>query len=194
MRPRILAAVPLVAAGVATGMPAQHVAAAVTCPSGLAQSQSVSPPGGNPFIVCSGRVPSFDGTPIRIDVSLPSVAYIPPGGQNPAPPPLMMFLSGYSNDRCQFESTTLNGTAVANCPDFIGNAGYHWNNAYFASQGWVTLNYTPRGWFDSCGKVAPGNPYYATDYPTGYDFATDSACSSRQSWIHLYDRRYEIRD
>lgn len=177
--------------------PAERAAASVpTCPTGLAPSQSVSPPGGNPFVVCSGRFPSFDGTPIRVDVSLPSVAYIPPGGQDPGPPPLMMFLSGYSNDRCQFESTTLNGNAVTNCPDFIGNAGYHWNNAYFASQGWVVLNYTPRGWYDSCGKVAPGNPYYP-EYPSGYSYASDTTCSSTSgeaSWVHLYDRRYEIRD
>ena len=85
---------------------------------------------------------------------------------------------------------------AAGCTDYIKNPGYDWNNAWFASQGFVTLNYTPRGWFDSCGK----------DSSTGYSYASDPACSggsftdpdcgraSQQSWVHLYDRRWEVRD
>ena len=165
--------------------------ASLACPAlggtQLTQSQSVSPVGGSPFIVCTGRVRSFDGTPLHVDVTVPSAAYIPAGSKNPAVPPLVVLMSGYSNDVCQFESTTLEGSAVAGCPDWIGNNGYHWNNAWFASQGMVTLTYTPRGWFDSCGK----------DVATGYLYLTDPACSDtpgEASWIHLYDRRYEIRD
>ena len=153
----------------------------------LSQSQSVAPPGGSPFVVCTGRVRSFDGTPLRVDLTLPSAPYVAAGAQRPTLPPLMLMQSGYSNDVCQFESTTLEGSAVAGCTDFIGVNGYHWNNAWFASLGMVTITYTPRGWYDSCGK----------DLAIGYLYLTDPTCSDtpgEASWIHLYDRRYEIRD
>ena len=163
-------------------------AAVPACPSlngtQLTQSQSFTPPGGHQVVVCSGRVRTFDGTPLHVDVSLPTVAYRPSGSNKPQPSPLVMFLSGWSNDVCQFESTTFSGTAVAGCTDYIKNPGYDWNNAWFASQGFVTLNYTPRGWFDSCGK----------DSSIGYSYASDPACTggsfsdpgcgraSQQSW------------
>ncbi|MBV8445362.1 MAG: hypothetical protein JOZ92_05535, partial [Candidatus Dormibacteraeota bacterium] len=157
------------------------------CPLSLSSKGEVSPPGGNTFEVCGGRVRSFDGTPLQLDVSLPEVPYYPPGSSTPATPPLMLFMSGWSNDYCQFESTTLEGSAVSGCGDFIGNPGWHWNNAWFASQGWVTITYTPRGWYDSCGN----------DLANSYENATDSTCSDttgEESWVHLYDRRWEIRD
>ena len=193
MQPRLVApALVIVAmAAVAGCLQGAPVRAAPACPvlAGvqLTQSQSVSPPGGNSFVVCSGRVRTFDGTPIQLDVTLPSVPYVPQGAPKPATPPLVLMLSGWSNDVCQFESTTLAGSAVAGCADWIGNAGYHWNNAWFASQGMVTLTYTPRGWYDSCGRVLS----------TGYTYLTDPMCSDtpgEASWVHLYDRRYEIRD
>jgi hypothetical protein len=84
-------------------------------------AKSVTPPSGNAIVVCNGTVKSFDGTPLDVDVSLPA-AGVPAGGA-----PLAMLLSGWSNDICQFESTTLEGTAVPNCGtnDFIGHPGYH---------------------------------------------------------------------
>lgn len=170
------------------GAPAK---AAPACPRvggvQLTQSQSVSPPGGNPFVVCTGRVRSFDGAPIHLDVTVPAVPYVPAGAPKPAAPPLVLLLSGWSNDICQFESTTLEGSAVPGCLDWIGHAGYHWNNAWFASQGMVTLSYTPRGWYESCGR----------DPSSGYTYLTDSQCNDtagEASWTHLYDRRFEIRD
>lgn len=167
------------------------VRAAPACPVlggvQLTQSQSLNPPGGNSSIVCTGRVRTFDGTPIHLDVTLPAVAYVPQGAPKPATPPLVLMHSGWSNDVCQFESTTLAGSAVPGCLDWIGNAGYHWNNAWFASQGMVTLTYTPRGWYDSCGR----------DPNSGYTYLTDPQCSDtpgEASWVHLLDRRFEIRD
>src|SRR5262249_10821460 len=116
----------------------------------------------------------------------------PLGSRSAAAPPLVVLMSGYSNDRCQFESTSLEGTGQT-CDgnaDYIGNAGYHWNNAWFASHGGGGLTDTPRGWGRSCGK----------NVHTGYTYLTDLRCNAltgtpgEQSWIHLYDRRYEIRD
>jgi len=190
---RVLAGGALVAAalGVFSHSPVQ--AQAPSCPTlnGTALAPTAgsptTPPGGHAFIVCTGKVRTFDGTPLHVDVTLPTVPYVPAGSHSAATPPLVMFLSGWSNDVCQFESTSLEGSAVAGCSDFIGAAGYHWNNAWFASQGVVSLNYTPRGWYDSCGKQPQSN----------YAYATDPKCSDtpgEQSWVHLYDRRFEIRD
>lgn len=192
-RRRLVPALAVVVLAGALGWPSAGgpAKASLSCPAlggtQLAQSQSVSPAGGSPFIVCTGRVRSFDGTPLHVDVTVPSAAYVPAGSKTPATPPLAVLQSGYGNDVCQFESTTLEGSAVAGCADWIGNNGYHWNNAWFASLGIVTLTYTPRGWYDSCGK----------NLATGYLYLTDPTCSDtpgEASWIHLYDRRYEIRD
>jgi hypothetical protein len=199
--------------GVAQASPGHATTSLPSCPTlngvALTQSQDVTPPGGHEFVVCTGRVPSFDGTPLRVDVTLPTVGFahgvhVKQGHYSP----LVIFMSGWSNDVCQFESTTLEGSGVAGSKsspvngchgDFIGNAGYHWNNAWFASEGFVSITYTPRGWYDSCGK----------DPATGYSYQSDSACSggsfsdpnctssnpaSQESWVHLYDRRWEIRD
>ncbi|MBJ7595677.1 MAG: hypothetical protein JF886_12605 [Candidatus Dormibacteraeota bacterium] len=170
-----------------------------TCPtlngSTASSSSTVSPSDGNPFLLCrytlSNRVLSFDGTPLRVDLSLPTVPYIPPGSTTAAKPPLVIFQSGYSNDYCQFESTTLAGSTDAGCTDFIGTPGYHWNNAWFASNGYAAINFTPRGWYESCGRVLS----------SGYTYATDTACQAatsghtgEKSWVHLLDRRWEVHD
>jgi hypothetical protein len=180
------------AVGTAAVASGGHARAAVICPTvgGVVLTQDATKSGtpsdgSNAFVVCNGKVPSFDGTPILIDVSIPA------SFSSASPQPLLMLLSGWSNDICQFESSTLSGTAVTGCTDFIGNPAFHWNNAWAASNnGWIGLTYTPRGWFESCGKVG-----------TTYSYVTDAACkgstkdaAGEKSWVHLYDRRYEIRD
>ncbi|MDQ6856468.1 MAG: hypothetical protein M3Z57_05285 [Candidatus Dormibacteraeota bacterium] len=169
-----------------------------TCPtlngSMATTSSTVSPTGGHSFILCSysgaNRVRSFEGTPLRVDLSLPTVPYVPPGATTSAKPPLIIFQSGYSNDYCQFESTTLEGSSVPGCSDFIGTPGYDWNNAWFASNGYAALTFTPRGWYESCGKKLDGS----------YSYLSDPACQAttqypdEKSWVHLLDRRYEVHD
>jgi len=191
----------VVMVGVLGAFPAVVVqAAGPACPklgaTQLTQSQSFTPAGGHAVVVCTARVPSFDGTPLRVDVTLPTAAYVPQGSTKPAKSPLVMMLSGFSNDVCQFESTSFADTAVSGCGDPISRPGYDWNNAWFASHGFVVLTYTPRGWDDSCGVI-----------PMKYSYKTDPACkgkafkdpncstaSAQQSWIHFFDRRWEIRD
>src|SRR2546430_17248098 len=77
------------------GATAARAASAVGCPVGLAVSGQVAPDGGAPFVVCSGRVPSFDGTPLDTDVAAPAgpTGPVPPvviphgwGGARPPPP------------------------------------------------------------------------------------------------------------
>ncbi len=197
---RLLLAAGLLAASTGA-LPATSAKAALlspACPvlngSSASSTTTVSPSDGHPFLLCtytgSNRVRSFEGTPLRVDLSLPMVPYIPPGGSAPAKPPLVIFQSGYSNDYCQFESATVAGSSAPGCSDFIGTPGYHWNNAWFASNGYAALTFTPRGWYESCGKKLDGT----------YSYATDPECQAstqypgEKSWVHLLDRRYEVRD
>jgi predicted acyl esterase len=162
----------LVAALGPAALPTAAVAAttAVACPAGLTAGPVVSPPGGQPFIVCTGRVRSFDGTPLDTDVTIPVA-------RSSSHRPLMIFMHGWGNAKTDWESTTLEGD---------GGGQYHWNNAWFASQGYVVLNYTARGFHKSCGKDT-----------SGYIYTADPTCSDtpgEASWTHLADRRWETHD
>jgi predicted acyl esterase len=140
------------------------------CPAGLAPGHVISPTGGKPFVICSGKVRSFDGTPLDTDLSIPVAR---PGLRRP----LIIFLHGWGNSKTEWESTTLTGD---------GAGTYHWNNAWFIAQGYVVLNYTARGFHLSCGKDS-----------SGYTYASDTTCSDtagEASWTHLADRRWEIHD
>ena len=114
--------------------------------------------------ICSGTpVPSFDGVPLDADVTLPA------SGNGPFP--TIVMLHGWGGSKADFESTT---GPVGN-----GNTTYHYNNVYLAQQGYAVLNYTARGWGDSCGSAASR-------------LANPSGCAS--GWIHLADQRYEAHD
>ena len=173
------AALPLTLIGPAVAAHAQSAAAAAarvtllsspTCPTGLTAGPTVSPTGGQSFIVCSGRIRSFDGTPLDTDVTIPTAA-------SATPRPLMVFLHGWGNSKTEWESNTLAGN---------GATQYDWNNAWFASEGYVVLNYSARGFHMSCGKDT-----------SGYLYSADTTCSDttgEESWVHLGDRRWEIHD
>jgi fermentation-respiration switch protein FrsA (DUF1100 family) len=75
------------------------------------------------------RVPSFDGLPLDVDVTLP------PSGDGPFPTIVMMH--GYGGDKTAFESSTVPGT---------------YTNLFYAQQGYVVVNYSARGFGRSCGK------------------------------------------
>jgi predicted acyl esterase len=103
------------------------------------------------------RVPSFDGVPLDVDVTLPA------SGDGPFPTLVMMH--GWGGDKGSFESTTDGGG-----PD-------RYDNLYFASRGWAVVNYSARGFGDSCG-AAPSR--------------LDAGCL--KGWVHLADQRLESRD
>ena len=108
-------------------------------------------------------VPSFDGVPLDVDVTLPPTSA-------PGPPyPTIVMLHGWGGDKTDFESTDPNGD---------GSVTYHYNNDYFARQGYAVVNYTARGFGHSCGGGPAG--YHAG--PCG------------QGYIRLADTRYEARD
>ncbi len=106
------------------------------------------------------RVPSWDGVPLDVDVTLP------PTGDGPFPAIVMMH--GWGGNKSSFESATPEGT---------GGANYHYNNTYFAQQGYVVLTPSARGFGRSCGAASS---------------RTSPGCD--QGWVRLADHRYEGRD
>ncbi|MGH3008345.1 MAG: CocE/NonD family hydrolase [Gaiellaceae bacterium] len=108
---------------------------------------------------CTGKIASFDGLALDTDVSIPL-------GVSKARPTLVM-LHGWSQDKTVWESSTKAGNS---------SDSWHWNNVWFVSKGWVVINYTARGFQQSCG-MTDQNPNCT---PNGY--------------THLADRRFETRD
>src|SRR3954453_12535579 len=109
------------------------------------------------------RVASFDGVPLDVDVTLP------PSGNGPFP--TIVMLHGWGDSKADFESSS--------GPAGNGNTTYHYNNVYFAQRGYAVLNYTARGWGNSCGSSSSR-------------LADPAGCAS--GWIHLADQRYEAHD
>src|SRR5690242_3477482 len=78
-------------------LPATPLAAAPTAPLALPATATCGTYGG--IKVCSGEVPSFDGTPLDVDLSFPSSG-------TGTTHPLMVLLHGFGNDKHEWESTT----------------------------------------------------------------------------------------
>jgi fermentation-respiration switch protein FrsA (DUF1100 family) len=105
----------------------------------------------------ANRVPTFDGIPLDADVTLPST------GDGPFP--TIVMLHGWGGDKTAFERPSpsdLNG----------------YNNVFFAQHGYAVLNYTARGFGDSCGGASP----------------PDHSGACGKGYIHLADTRFEARD
>ena len=113
-------------------------------------------------------VPSFDGVPLDVDVTLP------PASDGDGPFPTIVMLHGWGGSKTDFESTNPNGD---------GSVTYHYNNDYYARNGYAVVNYTARGFGHSCG----GGPTATATYAT-----TSDPCAN--GYIRLADTRYEARD
>ncbi|MGI8557521.1 MAG: S15 peptidase family protein [Solirubrobacteraceae bacterium] len=109
-------------------------------------------------------VPSFDGVPLDVDVTLPAAA----GGAGPYPTVVM--LHGYGNDKTSFESPS---------PQGDGSVTYHYNNDYYAQHGFAVVNYTARGFGHSCGGGPSG--YHSGPCGQGYIRLADSRYEARDS-------------
>lgn len=80
----------------------------------------------------SDRVPSWDGVPLDVDVTLPET------GDGPFPTIVMVHgLGGSKND---FEASD------------DSSGPYHYNNRFYAERGYAVVNLTQRGYGNSCGK------------------------------------------
>jgi pimeloyl-ACP methyl ester carboxylesterase len=114
------------------------------------------------------RVPSFDGVPLDVDVTLPARG----GG----PFPTLVMLHGYGGSKTDFESSSPAGPE----PNAAGAGSevFHYNNDFYARRGYAVLNYTARGFGNSCGG-GPGGDH-------------SGACG--KGYIRLADTRYEARD
>ena len=168
-RRRALAAAVTVALAAAIGAGGGTAVASPgpVCPLGMTATSHPAPAGGVAYTLCTGRVASFDGTPLDTDLTLPA------GAQGVLP--LIVMLHGWGSSKTDFEASALAGN---------GTNTWHWNNVWFAAHGFAVLNYTARGFHRSCGQ----------DPSTGYSYLSDPACTGKASWTHLADRRWEIHD
>jgi fermentation-respiration switch protein FrsA (DUF1100 family) len=87
------------------------------------------------------RVPSFDGVPIDVDVTLP------PNGDGPFP--AIVMLHGYGGSKRSFQATT---------PEGDGGSSYHYNNVYYGQQGYAVITPSARGSGRSCGVLESRTP------------------------------------
>jgi fermentation-respiration switch protein FrsA (DUF1100 family) len=106
------------------------------------------------------RVHTFDGVPLDADVTLPQT------GNGPFP--TIVMLHGWGGSKTDFESSAPAGN---------GNVTFDYNNVYYAQHGYAVVNYSARGWGNSCGAAASRE---------------DPGC--KEGWIRLADQRYEVRD
>lgn len=121
-----------------------------------------------PTAEAAARVPSFDGTPLDVDVTLPE--------KGNGPFPTIVMLHGFGGSKTDFETTSPAGPA----PDEAGAGSevYDYNNVFYARRGYAVVNYTARGFGESCG----GGP------------AGDHSGPCAKGYIRLADTRYEAHD
>jgi hypothetical protein len=129
----------------------------------------------NGVLFCEGesiddRIPSFEGAPLDVDVTLPA-GYEAGDG----PLPTLVMLHGYGGDKTDFESDSPGGGD----PDSA--TIYRYNNNFYAKQGYAVLNYTARGFGRSCGAAENS-------------FASSDCAPPTRGYIHLADQRWEARD
>src|SRR5437764_13244603 len=108
------------------------------------------------------RVPTWDGVPIDVDVTLPD------SGDNPYP--TITMIHGLGQSKTAFEATDDNGTAASGAP---APQRYHYNNVFYAHHGYAVVNITERGYGNSCGKP---------------ESRTSPGCD--RGWQHLDDQAY----
>jgi len=89
-----------------------------------------------PTASLAARVPSFDGAPLDVDVTLPAT------GTGPWPTIAMIPPSGSS--KTVYETTAPSGDA---------SFGDDYSNVWFADHGYAVVTYSIRGTFNSCGTL-----------------------------------------
>jgi predicted acyl esterase len=157
----------------AVALPAS-AASATTLPDSFTPSCPTENPDGESYggvRICSGSVPSFDGSKLDVDLTQPMQ-------DTGSSHPLIIMLHGFGGDKHDWESTTDEGD---------GADRYHWNNRWFAKHGYYVLNYTARGFSDDGADEGANQPPTPGD-PSG------SEDPAHRGFIQLKSRDYEIRD
>ena len=131
---------------------------------GLTATSYTAANNGFSYTVWSGHLPSWDGVPLQVYLTVPPAAT--------CPLPLVSWNNGYGADAANDLAPT--------------DAG-HWNNVWFAEQGYATLGFTQRGFDLSCGP---------SDSSNGTVSGLPVACTEngRHYWMTLDDLRYNTRD
>ena len=127
-----------------------------------------------PTVNLSDRVPSWDGTPLDADVTLPATGN--------GPWPLVVMLHPWGFNKTAYECS-LGSQATNTCTTLFPPARgipvlSNYNTSYYASQGYAVLSFSARGWGRSCGVAASrvGN------------------CTGNRQYISMADSRYDARD
>src|SRR4051794_1717530 len=112
------------------------------------------------------RVPTWDGVPIDVDVTLPA--------QGDGPFPTIVMVHGLGGNKGDFETVDEAGTGA---DGRSSTSRFHYNNNFYAKRGYAVVNLSQRGYGNTCGKL---------------DSRTSPGCD--QGWQHLDDQAYEARD
>jgi predicted acyl esterase len=83
------------------------------------------------------RVPTWDGVPLDVDVTLP------PSGDGPFP--TLVMLHGFPGSKTDFESDGPDGRTT-----FL----QHYTNVFYAQRSYAVVNYSARGFGRSCGVMS----------------------------------------
>src|SRR3954449_6420543 len=119
-----------------------------------------------PAATLDQRVPTFDGVPIDVDVTLPA------SGDGPFP--TIVMVHGLGQDKTAFEAVDDNGTTA---DGKSSGSRFHYNNHFYAARGYAVLNISERGYGLSCGKP---------------ESRTSPGCDA--GWQHLDDQGFEAHD
>ncbi len=125
---------------------------------------------GKPSWTGGGRIPSWDGFPLDVDVTLP------PTGNGPWP--TLVMLHPWGTSKTLFEATSPDNGKTA----MMGN---QYQNNNFARQGYLVINFTSRAIFGSCGAVL-GDVLLQNGLG-------NIGCPDAD-FLHFADTRYEVRD
>lgn len=115
------------------------------------------------------RIPSWDGHPIDIDVTLPR--------KGKGPWPTITLLHAFGQNKFEFEAVNNGGRPPPGIKVPVRPNAINFNNVYYAKRGYAVLNYSERGWGNSCGVKKS---------------RTRPACD--EGWWHFADQRFEVRD
>ncbi len=132
--------VPSAAGGTTPNLTAQS---AVEVPS--AYNGITGLPAANTGETVPGENPANNTVALDVDVSLPTPGASPPTGDKY--PVVVMMHGCCSGSKASWEGTTI---------DPGGAENWHYNNAWFASRGYIVVNYTARGFVDGSNHGSTG--------------------------------------